>query len=110
MVLTPKYHSGPDLSERQPNVQLVLGNKEAAVPVKEPKCAWPSKSFGKIKFFCQMFEGAKDSDLGNQPIYLCPAPPFTFIHVSQGRVRCAAQWREWGTGLRLFIVECFLVQ
>lgn len=51
MVLTPKYHSDPDLSERQPNVQLVLGNKEAAVPVKEPKCGWPSESFGKIKCF-----------------------------------------------------------
>lgn len=35
MVLTPKYHSDHDLSERQPNVQLVLGNKEAAVHVKE---------------------------------------------------------------------------
>lgn len=51
MVLTPKYHSDPDLSGRQPNVRLVLGNKEAAVPVKKPKCEWPSESFGKIKCF-----------------------------------------------------------
>lgn len=51
MVLTPKYHSGPDLPERQPNVQLVLGNKEAAVPVMESKCGWSSKSLGKIKCF-----------------------------------------------------------
>lgn len=51
MVLTPKYHSGPDLAERQPNVQLVLGNKEAAVPVNEPKCGWSLKSFGEIKCF-----------------------------------------------------------
>lgn len=53
MVLTPKCHSDPDLSEWRPIMPLVLGDKEVAVPLKEPKskCGWPSESFGEIKCF-----------------------------------------------------------